>query len=285
MEMDVPNEWIELARCLISRKGTNLLLGSTDTGKSTLSRYLAETLLQSGLTVALVDADVGQCALGLPGTVSFAAFSSVENVKAFRCTSFSFIGSISPVPAQSFLIKETRRFVARGRTTSQVTLIDTTGLVDDELGRALKVAKIKAVRPDRIIAVERGGELEHVIQNVGDIDVVRLKPAPMARTRRRQSRIRYREAKLAAYFRGAGEILLSNHALEFFFYGRSISHDDVRLRPGAVVGLNKYLDSDGLGIVTEKDHDSMTLRTPLRSLKGIRRIMLGSITMDNFSPE
>jgi polynucleotide 5'-hydroxyl-kinase GRC3/NOL9 len=285
VEIVAPNEWIELARSLVLRKGTILLLGSTDTGKSTFTRYLAETLLHCGTTVALVDADVGQSALGLPGTVSFAAFRSVENVKAFRCESFSFLGSVSPIPVLSFLIKETCRFVSRGRTSSEITLIDTTGLVDDEPGRRLKIAKIKAIRPDRIIAIERSGELEHILQNVGDIDVVRLKPSPMAKFRRRQSRIRYREAKLAKYFRDADEIILSTHGLEFFFHGRTVGHEDVRIRPGAVAGLNRDVDSDGLGIITDLDHDSITLKTPLRSLRGIRRVMLGSITFDSFAAD
>jgi polynucleotide 5'-kinase involved in rRNA processing len=64
-----------------------------------------------------------------------------------------------------------------------------------------------------------------------------------------------------------------------------VGHEDVRIRPGVVAGLNRDVDSDGLGIITDMDHDSITLKTPLRTLRGIRRVMLGSITFDSFAAE
>ncbi len=284
MEIAAPKEWLELAQSLDAKKGTVLLLGSTDTGKSTLARYLVRSLVLSGVTVTLVDADIGQSSLGLPGTVSFTIFRSPEDVKQFRCQRFSFIGSVNPVPVMPFLIKETRRFASLGRISSQITLIDTTGLVVDGPGRRLKSGKIKAVRPDRIIAIERKDELEHILELVDDIDVVRLKPSPLAKQRSPEARNRYRERKLAAYFKNAGEILLPAHAMEFFFHGRPLSHKDVRIRAGALVGLNHHDDTYGLGIVTEIDPDSITLETPLHSLSGIRRVLFGTVKT-GYSPE
>lgn len=277
MEITVPEDWNNLAQALVTATGTVFILGATDTGKSTLTRFLARNLVLSGRTVALVDADIGQSSLGLPGTVSCAVFRSRDDVNGFRCERFSFIGSVSPLPVMSFLIKETCRYVSLGGTSAEITLIDTTGLVTEEPGRRLKTEKIRAVRPDLIVAVERDTELEHILELTRDIDVVRLKPSPHARTRRIEARSRYRAEKLAGYFRSAGEILLNTHSLEFFFQGRPIAHGDPRIQVGTVVGLSHDADTDGLGIVTEFDTNSLLLKTPLNSLKRIKRVMFGVV--------
>jgi polynucleotide 5'-hydroxyl-kinase GRC3/NOL9 len=48
---------------------TILLLGATDTGKTTFLTWLANTLLVQQRRIAIVDADVGQSSLGPPTTI------------------------------------------------------------------------------------------------------------------------------------------------------------------------------------------------------------------------
>jgi len=50
-----------------------LLLGATDTGKSTLAQFLISHLCQRGLMVALVDADIGQSSISL-SSICFVLF-------------------------------------------------------------------------------------------------------------------------------------------------------------------------------------------------------------------
>ncbi len=281
MQINVPDEWGELARSLASEKGTSLILGSTDTGKSTLVRYLTETLIHSGVTVTLVDADIGQSSLCLPGTVSIASFRSPEDAGRFSFGKFTYLGAVSPVPVMPFLIRETCRYVSFGRHSSDITLIDTTGLVNDEPGKRLKTGKIKAVQPDFVIALERDGELEHILEQINDIDVVRLRPSPHAKTRSMETRARYRRDKFSRYFKNTGEILLRARPVEFFFQDRPEGYNDLRIKPGTIVGLSRDADTDGLGIVTETDTNSILLRTPLSSLKGIKRVVFGTVSAED----
>src|SRR4030067_3879224 len=76
MEIPAPKEWFEVLDVLEKEKGMAILLGATDTGKSTLAKFLIFNLCKRGLKVALVDADIGQSFLGPPSTIGFAVFKS-----------------------------------------------------------------------------------------------------------------------------------------------------------------------------------------------------------------
>jgi polynucleotide 5'-hydroxyl-kinase GRC3/NOL9 len=66
MEIIAPNEWYAILDTLEKEKGISILLGATDTGKSTLAKFLIFNLCKRGLKVALIDADIGQSFLGPP---------------------------------------------------------------------------------------------------------------------------------------------------------------------------------------------------------------------------
>ena len=66
MEISAPKEWFGLLDVLEEEKGVAILLGATDTGKSTLAKFLISHLCKRGLKVGLVDADIGQSFLGPP---------------------------------------------------------------------------------------------------------------------------------------------------------------------------------------------------------------------------
>jgi len=76
-------EWEGLLRGLLTLKGTAIILGATDSGKSTLARYLIQGLITENVKVSLVDSDVGQSSLGLPGTISMKAFRSKKDIEDF----------------------------------------------------------------------------------------------------------------------------------------------------------------------------------------------------------
>jgi len=76
MEILAPKEWYAVLNVLEGEKGFAILLGTTDTGKSTLAKFLIFDLCKRGVKVALVDADIGQSLLGLSTTIGLALFES-----------------------------------------------------------------------------------------------------------------------------------------------------------------------------------------------------------------
>jgi polynucleotide 5'-hydroxyl-kinase GRC3/NOL9 len=73
MDIVAPKEWYGALEALSQEKGSVILLGTADAGKSTFSKFLVSQLCKRRLRVALVDADIGQSILGPPGTIGLAA--------------------------------------------------------------------------------------------------------------------------------------------------------------------------------------------------------------------
>ncbi len=161
MEIIPESEWDGLYGELIRHKGTAIIIGATDSGKSTLAKYLLQRLISSNIKVCLIDSDVGQSSLGLPGTVSMKLFCNQKDMEDFTFEKMSFMGTVNPAKKIPFIINTTKRIVDMCRISSDITLIDTSGLVVGETGKALKISKIRSVKPEHIIAVQRYDELEH----------------------------------------------------------------------------------------------------------------------------
>ncbi len=71
-KLEILPEWERAAEAVLARPGVVMLLGASDSGKTTLGRILAEKLTAAGRTVGLVDGDVGQSSIGPPTTVGLA---------------------------------------------------------------------------------------------------------------------------------------------------------------------------------------------------------------------
>lgn len=269
-------DWEGVRDELLELRGVAILLGTTDCGKSTLARHLIRELINRRLTAALVDADIGQSALGLPGTVSLKSFRTPAELESFRYDRMSFVGTVNPAHIISLLVAATGRMTALARRTADITLIDTTGLVAGNLGKALKLAKIREVRPELVIAIQHRDELEHILPLL-EIPVRLLKPSPMARTRSPEARAAYRRRRLADYFaRSAStEFLVSVRDAAFVYRSRPAILSETHAEPGTLIGLNHQEDTLALGIVGELDDVSVAFRSPLTTLRWVNRVVLG----------
>ncbi|WP_157046244.1 Clp1/GlmU family protein [Geotalea uraniireducens] len=281
MESTTGPGWEDLLETLRRERGVILLLGATDSGKSTLARFLVAGLTATGLTVALVDTDVGQSALCLPGTVGVKLFRSSADLADYRCEQFSFLGSANPARLVPRLLETTGRLTELARSRAEVVLIDTTGLISGELGRGLKLAKIRVTLPDQIIALQRRDECEPILGQLDELVIRRIHPHPAARTRSKESRSRIRRERLAAYFANAtpAEMLLHGDEVELYRLGERVSLRHEQLAAGTVIGLNHGDETLGLGLVMEADREGITFRSPLGSLAGVKRVVFGDVAL------
>jgi polynucleotide 5'-hydroxyl-kinase GRC3/NOL9 len=273
--------WEDLLVTLRQERGTAMFLGATDVGKSTLVRWLVERLRGTGRGAALVDADVGQSTLCLPGTVGMRLFREEGNREDFTCNRFAFLGSPSPARIIFPLVEAAGRFAADAHGETDLVLIDTTGLVSGELGVGLKLAKIRATGADRVIAIQRRDECEPILERLRAISVCRLAPPPLVRTRSQETRTRRRNERLASYFaRACAEFIIHAGEAEFSRFGRDVSLRNILLEAGAIVGLNHGRETLALGAVTEADRDAVSFRSPLGFPKGIDRVVLGELRLE-----
>ncbi len=273
--------WDKLLSLLQLEQGTVMLLGATDCGKTTLARYLVESLVRKRLPVALIDSDVGQSSIGLPGTISMKVFRAEKDLGDFVFERMTFLGFTNPAKVIYLMASITRRMAAIGRRRARIGVVDTTGLISGELGKALKIAKIKAIRPAHVVAIQRGDELEHILPLIKDARIFRLRVSSKAKRRSASVRRTYRKRKLLEYFRAQRQHkrIIDAGAVQFLYRGLAATFETKEIPDGAIIGLNRDDDTIALGVIEGIEGTSVFLRSPLRYLRGIDRVAYGDMTM------
>jgi polynucleotide 5'-hydroxyl-kinase GRC3/NOL9 len=263
-------------------RGTILVLGASDTGKSSLARTLYQQAVRRGLRPAYLDSDLGQSTLGLPTTINLALPRAAgnETFPPGGARASFFVGATTPrghmLPTVVGCKRLQDKAVALGAET---IVVDTTGLVDrDQGGKALKDYKIELLAPRLVIALQRGSELEPILwplRRERRLRLLELWVAPEAVERSRERRIAHRRELLARYFHQARPHILALQ--ETAVYGLEY------LAPGALLALQ---DAEGLclglGAVQETDRRAgiVVLRSPLRGLDQVASVRFGPTQWD-----
>lgn len=198
---DVPAAWRRAAERIAARdRARVMIVGAPDTGKSTACHVLAQHLLGSGHGVAVVDADVGQKDIGPPATVGLGYPAEDRALAATPAAGLAFVGGSNPARHMMALVTGTLRLVQEA--DAPFVIVDTSGLVRGP-GRALKAAKVNALMPDFVLALDRGDELDGLLAACRHVPTLRLKPSHRARRRSRAARAAARQAAFARYLAGA----------------------------------------------------------------------------------
>lgn len=196
---DNPHE--TLAREL-ANASTVMLLGAIDTGKTTLAHRIAHQGAAHGRVVGVIDADVDNSSIGPPTCVGLRLIRDpVELEEVSVADSLHFVGTISPSRLVLQQVIATASMVERAREAgADLVLIDTTGTVSGVAGETLKYHKMELCRPDRVVALQRGSEMEPLVGMLNrffstDIDVLPADPdtvvrSPDERAARRADRLR-----------------------------------------------------------------------------------------------
>jgi polynucleotide 5'-hydroxyl-kinase GRC3/NOL9 len=290
MEMTAPKEWYDLLDVLKEEKGIAILLGATDTGKSTLAQFLIFNLCQRGLKVALVDADIGQSFLGPPTTIGLSVFKSDPDWQLILSPpEIFFVGSITPEGHFPIYLKGVKRMVEKAPSYGAETiLVDTTGFVLGEGGKELKKRKIELLSPRFILALQKSDELEPILEHYKENALPRILRLPLSeqvRPRTVEERRIYRTDKFQEYFKYSviheldiddvkveGEVLDPN--------GETFPLDWALRINGLLIGLKGSDDETlALGLVKNYSEEKKRLRvsTPFREMERVRTIQLSSL--------
>ncbi|MBP8646552.1 MAG: hypothetical protein KBH99_10595 [Syntrophobacteraceae bacterium] len=269
MEMDIPIAWERSLGMILSGGWRKILvLGETDSGKSTYCRYLAQQMVVQGFQVSMLDADIGQKDIGPPACISLGSVQPVRRNdslakpggsadgssspqegadrtqkpeicgrtvwgESWRVTqeAWYFVGSVSPVQHLLPMVVGITRLLRLNR--SPFVLINTTGLVRG-LGTILKAYKIEAVCPDVLVGIERKQELDPIFHEYRYLRTVRIPSSPRAVPKTPEERVAARQAAFGRYFSMARELTFPVSNLIFqrtrLFSGKRFeSHDFLHL--------------------------------------------------------
>jgi polynucleotide 5'-hydroxyl-kinase GRC3/NOL9 len=279
-EIIIGPDWESLVSKLIQGKGTAMIMGATDSGKSALAKYLIQELVSRNTAICLIDADVGQSSLGLPGTICAKTFLSLQDLQDYSYQKMSFVGTINPAQNIPSIIDTVKKMSSECTERINRSLIDTSGLVDGEIGERLKTGKVRALHPTHIIAVQRGNELEHILHLISGADVHRIIASRNIQARPLATRIRYRKMKYDNYFKiyPMNDFILHSQEAVFLYKGKPLSRNAGAMKKDAVIGLNHNEDTLALGILEDISGNAVTFSSPLDSLMNINRVIFSDIT-------
>jgi polynucleotide 5'-hydroxyl-kinase GRC3/NOL9 len=290
MEISAPKEWYALLEVLKGEKGIAILLGATDTGKSSLAKFLIFNLCQQGLKVALIDADIGQSFLGPPTTIGFSVFKSDPDWHLLLSPpEIFFVGSITPEGHFPIHLKGVKRMVDKTLSHgADLTIVDTTGFVLGERGSELKRRKIDLLSPRFILALQKSDELEPILEHYKEdplLRIIRLPLSERVRLRTMEERRIYRTDKFQEYFKHSvvqelaieefqieGEVLDPN--------GETLPLDWALKINGLLMGLKDSNDETlALGLIKNYVVEKKLVRisTPLREIERAKIIQLSSL--------
>lgn len=153
-----------------------MLIGGLDTGKTTLALDAVRYALAAGHAPVLVDADVGISTVGPPACVGIRVFRNESDLADIdRPDALHFVGAITSARLVLQQVVATAVMVEKARGMGDVIIIDTTAVAAGVSGETLKYHKAELCRPDRVIALQRGEEMEPVVgmlRRFLDIEVV-----------------------------------------------------------------------------------------------------------------
>lgn len=278
--IQVPVEWRELD--VEDLSGTIMVIGDSNSGKSSFTRWLVALLSRFHDRVGWLDGDMGQTTLGVPTTLNLAVVSNWDGPLPRPDAAF-FVGSTSPkrhmLPTLVGVQLLSERALAQGATA---VVVDTTGLVAPEAGGgALKEWKIAMLRPTTIIALQRKRELEHILAPLRREARMALHSFPVveaARSRSPEGRAKRRRALFLDYF---------SEALS----------ERIRIRDLPVYGMDKvcpqrlvsFQDQEGfslaLGVVRSVSAGVLEIFTPPRQTNEVAGLRVCDLRLDPGSGE
>ncbi|HEX6947867.1 MAG TPA: Clp1/GlmU family protein [Acidimicrobiia bacterium] len=264
---------------LASSPGITMLIGGLDAGKTSVALEAVRTALAAGRRPVLVDADVGVSTIGPPACVAMKVFSGPEDLERLdEPDGLHFVGTTTPTRLVLQQVIATTVMTNRAREVGDVVIIDTTAVVSGVAGETLKYHKTELCRPDRIVALQRGEELEPLVGMLRrffgvEVHVLASDPGilPMSPDDR--------AGKRAEQFARALRPPLERWKVRPTVFAPTLPVGLQLERLGSVlVGIQgKGGDCLGLGVL---DHDDGALRVMTNAGEGMTGLRLGSLRID-----
>jgi polynucleotide 5'-kinase involved in rRNA processing len=197
-----PPEWDFLPVVLNDFRGTIMVVAPPDRGKSTLIRLLSSFFARKGKKVGWVDSDLGQSNVGPPSTVGMIMISkkTLPSLQERLFTPyFRFVGDITPEKRIEATALYTAELAKIAHSKSQITLIDTCGLLFSLSGLRLKMLKMKLIKPELVLGIGKDKEFEVLKKFYGEQFWI-IPPSSQVSKKDYEKRKNHRERLFSLYF-------------------------------------------------------------------------------------
>lgn len=275
--------WEDVIEPLVSKiksPETILILGSSDTGKTTFAIELAMRIAKLH-PVAFVDSDIGQSRIGPPTAIGWSLMDSPDkDLSEFETRGLFFVGAVSPVghllQFTAALIKCVKQAAAAG-----IVIVDTPGYVGIPAATSLWWAVSYVLCPSKILLLQKRDELAEFILGVKGLncELIETQTPAQVPLKSMVQRTLNRQKKYDEYFRNSSvyEISLSNVAIQerenllsYMYINRMVA-----LR-----------DSDGndlaIGRIIKWDSVKTVVQAPEIDVKKITCLVIGDVFYEDY---
>ncbi|MEM2210284.1 MAG: Clp1/GlmU family protein [Nitrososphaerales archaeon] len=223
-----------------------ILIGETDSGKSTLATYLINLALSKGLRVGIVDGDVGQNDLGPPGSVCAKIVEKpIFDLRDLSADRLNFIGVTSPryKMVENILMNSLSDLVNDISRVVDLCIINTDGYVS-EGGIEYKLNLVNNLKPDLIIylkSIEGEFELYKRLIEYLSLDKVMVAERSKKFVKSRSERIERRVSQYHKFLRDSKRIKINLNSLKLNFLGNIYSENQIISEGLMKIGSNGSL--------------------------------------------
>ena len=258
-----------------------MVVGGSDTGKSSLARYIFQRLCSMKRRTAFLDGDPGQGMIGLPSTLSLALGEDGSSEFPPRGRMWTrFVGSLTPCGhlVEMIVGAEALRRTACERG-AQAVVYDTSGFIDPRRGAVtLKSALTDLMQPETVFVLQRHREMDWLVEPLRRLRFMRileLQPSPAVSSRNQNERRSYRREKFSRYFASGRPVRISWRGYAVL-PGPDFQHNQLV----ALEGEDGFVTALGIVLEVSQASGSVVLFTPALSLDGVGSIRLGNVTVD-----
>lgn len=261
--------WERVAKRILSRRrAVVMLVGGTDTGKSTFSTYLANMAVKNKIISCIIDGDIGQGDLTPPAAIGGAIISApVLDLRDVDAKFFEFVGSISPAGSERLVAKRLQSILGRMWNLADLKIINTDGFVSDG-GLQYKWMLARSLRPDIVVVLGRDRKLASTLAR-GPWLLLRAKSSGQA-VKTLQERVGRRAEQ---FMRHIGDGMMENDpaSLQFIYKDRPLLAERAlpMLAEGMFVGIGSSGQASGFGLVQAASAGSIAIRTDAKDLQTI----------------
>lgn len=204
----VPQSWVKVAEELLGVQGkpaVAMVLGTTDSGKTSLCTYLVNRLLIQKKKVAVLDGDLGQSDIGPPCTVAYTYVTKpLTDLFNLRARDARFIGTTSPSSVTE-KVKEAMASLKKEALESNLdyVLVNSDGWIEGDDAVNYKQQLIETINPDIIIGIQKNDELTNLLSTLGKYQKVIVESPQIINQRSREKRKNLRELGYQKYLRNS----------------------------------------------------------------------------------
>lgn len=261
--------WERIAgRILARRQAVVMLVGGTDTGKSTFSIYLANMAIRAGIVACVIDGDIGQGDLAPPGAIGCAIVSGpAVDLRDVAASFLGFVGSTTSAGSERQVASKMRSILGMMRGRADLCIINTDGYVSDG-GLPYKRMLARVVRPDIVVVFGRDRKLAASMSR-GAWLLLRARSADQV-AKTRQDRVGRRAEQFMRYI-GNGTVEKSLADLQFVYRGRRLPATRALslLAQGMFVGLGSRGWVAGFGLVEAVNVDGVAIKTGVQDFTAV----------------